>query len=82
MTITTDIPKLYEYEASITWVFDFMIIKHVCCMQYETLYDLEMAESVIITAGESFIYDHYGLDISMIRKTDVYVDWQTFPEES
>lgn len=79
--MTNSVPKLYEYQASITWVLDFMTINHVCNMDYEELYDMDMADRVILSAAESFIYDFYGIDIGMMRKIDTHVDWEIFPEE-
>jgi hypothetical protein len=50
-------------------------------MDYEELYDMDMAERVILSSAESFIYDFYGIDIGMIRKVDLHIDWEIFPEE-
>ena len=73
-------PEVYDYKASITWVFDFMTINHVCAMEYEDIVDYDEAETRILIAGMQFINEFYGINLFNYKCNDVHIDWEEFPE--
>lgn len=77
---TIEQPKVYDYRASITWVFEYITINHVCSIEHEEIVDYDEAESRILTAAQSFIYDYYGIDMGTYRYEDIHIDWEEFPD--
>jgi hypothetical protein len=81
MKMNSDTQKVYDYRASITWVFEFMTVNHTCLMEHENIVDIDEAESRIMTVATSFIYDYYGIDLGKYRYQDIHIDWEEFPGE-
>lgn len=73
-------PEVYDYQASIVWVLDFMVINHVCVMEYEKIMSYDDAEEVILDDAQKFIKDFYDIDLSKYQFQDIHIDWEKFPE--
>lgn len=73
-------PEVYDYRASITWVFDFMTINHVCAMEYEEMMDYDTADERILFDAQRFLSDFYEIDIDKYKCQEVHIDWEEFPE--
>lgn len=78
---TIDQSKVYDYQASITWILEFITINHTCVMEHDEIVDYDEAESRILTVANAFIYDFYGIDMGSFRYEDIHIDWEVFPDE-
>lgn len=71
---------VYEYQASVTFVFDYMTVNHRSYLELGEIVDYDTAEGYIITNAEVFIKDHYGFSLVDCKPYEIYVDWEEFPE--
>lgn len=71
---------VYEYSASITFVFEYMTVNHRSYLELGEIVDYDTAEGYIIHNAEVFIKDYYGFSLIGCKPYEIYVDWEDFPE--